>query len=357
MLEAIRISRAAYPHRLPCGAFLQLFGGLAGAAAAKGATPVDRAGSSRTRPRYVRDMSRRSHPRRQGGLGGGGAAPRRRLLRWEDKGLPAARRHAQARGAAHRAARDGRHRAADGLPRPARAKGAYKATLRVTAAVQMAVRRWIARRRARIRWAAVLCVQRFCRGRLARLRTKTLRRDRGVVLVQSVQRGRAARRHFERQRGAAVTIQAVSRRKRASRVVKKAVEKARVKRSYEGQIAEARERLRAEAEEKASVEAEKARGRDTLSLARPPRPRHAVCVNASFAPPPGATRVGARAARGQGEQPRGGAQGAKDGARKGALAAARRAGEGAHYVARAGADSPRAASETHPLRHVRSDAL
>jgi len=238
-----------------------------------------------------------------------------------------------------------------------RARKAHKATLRATAAVQMAVRRWIARRRARIRWAAVLCVQRFCRGRLARLRTKTLRRDRGVVLVQSVQRGRAARRHFERQRGAAVTIQAVARRKRASRVVKKAVEKARVKRSYEGQIAEARERLRAEAEEKASVEAEKARGRDTLSLARPPRPRHAVCVNASFAPPPGATRVGARAARGQGEQPRGGAQGAKDGARKGALAAARRAGEGAHYVARAGADSPRAASETHPLRHVRSDAL
>jgi len=235
MLEAIRISRAAYPHRLPCGAFLQLFGGLAGAAAAKGATPVDRAGSAAAA--LLPD-------------GGYCVGKTKVFLR------PGVMPRLEARRTVRRAM------AVIALQtafRGQRARKAHKATLRATAAVQMAVRRWIARRRARIRWAAVLCVQRFCRGRLARLRTKTLRRDRGVVLVQSVERGRAARRHFERQRGAAVTIQAVARRKRASRVVKKAIEKARVKRSYEGQIAEARERLRAEAEEKASVEAEKAR--------------------------------------------------------------------------------------------------
>jgi len=238
MLEAIRIARAAYPNRLPCQAFLQLFGGLAAAVRPLPSTSADvRARAEAAAATLLPD-------------GGYVVGKTKVFLR------PGVMPRLEARRSERRTA------AATVLQRCSRGLSARRMLSAARAAarvIQAWTRRRAAHRLARSRLAAILFISRCSRGRLCRRAYAAKRRGNAAVRLQTSHRAAVARRSYEDVRNKTMRVQAHARRKAASRRVAAALEREKVKRSYEGQLLEARERLAAEAEEKAEVEAERMR--------------------------------------------------------------------------------------------------
>jgi myosin-5 len=203
MLEAIRIARAAYPHRLPCPAFLLLFGAMAPAHP----LPADpRAAAAAAAAALLPD-------------GGYVIGHTKVFLRPGVMPKLEARRAARRAGAATALQRAGRGVSARALLSRAR---------RATTRLQATARRRAASRTAASRLAALLFISRCSRGRLCRRAYATLRRDRAAMAIQTARRGAAARAKYSTLRGAATTVQATVRRKSAARRVAAEVEREKV---------------------------------------------------------------------------------------------------------------------------------
>jgi len=229
MQEAVRISRAAYPHRMPRRDFGQRFSPL------HPATPRDDA----------------SLPKLLGALlGADDFCLGKTKVFLRGSALPdlEERRHALC------------SRRAVQIQTVQRGVAARRYRARAMAAalhIERAARRRAARRVATTRRAAGALARRVARGFLARRRVHRLRRARAAVRLQSAQRRHVVYVRYNAQRRAAVRVQAQARMQQARKKVRGMLEEKRVRATYEFQLHEAATRLQAEANEKSTLVAEK----------------------------------------------------------------------------------------------------
>lgn len=227
MIEAIRISRAAYPHRLMNEDFCAIFGGLGGGAAlgvaalARALLPAESYCLGKTKV-FLRP----------------GVMPGLEERRAAMRAKAATAMTCMVRGALARAYR----------------RRAALACLRL----QAAERRAAAARLAAARRSAASTVGRYGRGGIARARARVWRVARAATALQAACRRRVAMRRLADQRRAAVVVQSKARQRSAVRTVRQLLEKARLRASYEGMLSESRARLEQEAHDRERLEGEKA---------------------------------------------------------------------------------------------------
>ena len=229
MYEAVRISRAAYPHRLQIESFMQLFALLV----------------ARPAPADAAALAKAVLPK--GGFCVGKTkvflAPGV-LARLEE------RRDAMRFGAAVVMQTMGRGRAARLLLREA---------LRAACRLESHHRARAARRALTARRRAVLRIQRTVRGALAVQLCDRMRLVGSVVVIQAAVRRRRVILHFVSERRAAIAIQSRARVSRARRRFEEELAADRLRKSYLGQLQEARARLESEANVKEQLQSDKAK--------------------------------------------------------------------------------------------------
>ena len=302
MLEAVRISRAAYPHRLPRPAVAKRFGPVAvfEAGVARGGDVAAKALFAGIEPKHMTTVQLRNALKsahvaysdkdsqdeliaaveKQGTHGlnallqlllppsaeyaDGGFCVGKTKVFFKGSQLPMLETRLLAL----------RTKRAVKLQSHARRRTSAKYWRRVKKAVpiiQSSMRRWHARRIAAKRRAAQRRISGLVRGFLARRCVAKLRRDRAVVRIQKAYRGGLKRREYVALRRAAVKFQARARTVWAVRSYQEKREKARLQATYKGQLEEARQRLEKEANEREGLLAEKKRLESLLSNAESAR--------------------------------------------------------------------------------------
>jgi len=238
MIEAVRISRAAYPNRLRHEHFVQRFGSLAPDAADVAALLTAL-------------------------LPEGGYCVGKTKIFFKPRMMPAleSRRAALCSKLASRIQR---------VTRGRKARRYFLAVRRAILAIETAARRAAARRTAAIRRKSALNIGKLARGRLARVRCREVRRTRASVGIQAHFRSAIARRVYKRQKWAALKLQSFVRMRTAMLAFTSKLAQARARATYEGQIAEARARLEAQADEKLTLEEDKKRLEQALKGAITP---------------------------------------------------------------------------------------
>jgi myosin-5 len=232
MQEAVRISRAAFPHRLPRKDFLLRFGPLRAGTDVRDEAQLPPLLAALLQPDafclgktkvFMRGSTLPDLEDQRAGL------CTRRVVQ-----LQAAWRGLGAR----------RYRAA-----------AAAAVLRI----ECAARRSRARRAAATRRGAGGRIRRVWRGALARRLCVALRTSRAATRIQAAQRRHRLDRPYAARKRAAVRVQAAGRARLARSRCTKMAEEKKVQATYEYQLNEARTRLQAEADEKSALAAEKAK--------------------------------------------------------------------------------------------------
>ena len=302
MLEAVRISRAAYPHRLPRAAVAKRFGAVAveEAGAQRGGDVASKALFAAVEARHMTTVQLRetlkkadaSFSDKDGqeelvgkveGLGTTGLQALLALLLpssadYADGGFCVGKTKVFFKGSQLPQLETRllvmRTKRAIKLQAHARRVAAaefFKQAKKAIPKLQAAARRRLARRQASRLRNAALIISRVARGALARRRVTRLRRCRAATLVQSAWRGGKERKAYHTRRRAAVKLQARARQVDATRNYKARVEKARLQATYKGQLDEARTRLEREASEREGLLAEKQRLEKMLSSAESSR--------------------------------------------------------------------------------------
>ena len=241
MLEAVRISRAAFPHRLELLAFAGHFGALAAAvvAAAAEAPLAERVAKLLTALLPDGGEGKEYYQGKTKVFLRAGVLAGLDLRRTELRSRTALSVQRIARGRAARALR--------------------RRALNAVGLVERCARLFLRRRRAERQVRARSTMQARARGQLARRRVENLRRQRAATSLQALARRRRCSTDYTKQRKAASLLQGRARTQRAMRDLQERLEEMRLKKSYEGQLAEARERLQAEADEKSQLVTDKAR--------------------------------------------------------------------------------------------------
>jgi myosin V len=232
MQEAVRISRAAFPHRLPRKDFLKRFGPLRAGTDVRDDAQLPALLAALLEPDAFCLGKTKVFMR-------GSTLPD-----LEDQRLALCTRRVVQLQAAWRGLGARRYRAA-----------AAAAVLRIGCAA----RRRSARRVATTRRGAGGRIRRVWRGALARRRCAALRTSRAATRIQAALRRHRLDRPYAARKRAAVRVQAAVRARLARSRCAKMAEERKVQATYEYQLNEARARLQAEADEKSALAAEKAR--------------------------------------------------------------------------------------------------
>mmetsp|Transcript_46566 Transcript_46566/g.101171 ORF Transcript_46566/g.101171 Transcript_46566/m.101171 type:complete len:1135 (-) Transcript_46566:603-4007(-) len=238
MLEAVRIARAAYPHRLPVETFKRLFEPLLGDKA-RGMSLEQLAEELLTDGSYCLGKSKIFlRP---------GVMPSLEERRSEQRALKATVLQ----------------RAARGMLARSRLRHAIKNAV----SLQAAARRRTARRNAQRRRSSIELMQRLQRGAAARVRVKALRRCLAATRLQMGARRHLCEKVYCTQRRAAVKVQTKARMVHAHRIFIEKMEQERLRQTHLGQLKEARDRLEAEAMMKEQLLADKQRLEKELAMA------------------------------------------------------------------------------------------
>lgn len=232
MQEAVRISRAAFPHRLPRKEFLLRFGPLRAGTDVRDDAQLPSLLAALLQPDAFCLGKTKVFMR-------GSTLPD-----LEDQRLDLCTRRVVQLQAAWRGLGARRYRAA-----------AAAAVLRI----ECAARRCRARRAAATRRGAGGRIRRVWRGALARRLCIALRTSRAATRIQAAQRRHRLDRPYAARKRAAVRVQAAGRARLARSRCTKMAEEKKVQATYEYQLNEARTRLQAEADEKSALAAEKAK--------------------------------------------------------------------------------------------------
>jgi len=298
MLEAVRISRAAYPHRLPRLAVAKRFGHLVREEfpGKKGADVALKALHAANEPKFMTTVQLRECLRANGGsysdsdsqetlcekveklgreglhamlamllpptaeLTDGGFCVGKTKVFFKASQLPTLETRLLSM-------RTRRVLKLQAHARRIAAAAFYRRAKKAIPKIQSAARRRAGRRAMLRRLAAAHTIGRIAKGWVTRKRVREGRRCSAAVVIEASYRGNKQRRqHLKRQR-AAKLIQSFARMQYARRWFADKVEKARLQATYKGQLEEAKQRLASEANEREGLLAEKQRLEAMLSKA------------------------------------------------------------------------------------------
>ena len=263
MLEAVRISRAAYPHRLPRAAVAKRFAPLARAIAPEKCASA-KLDFAVTEPKHMTTAQLRSLLTKCGTPFGSSDSQAELAAKVEAAGatgLTALMEILLPNGGYSIGKTKVFFRDRAALARVEAAELATKRAIQLQAHARRikAAKFYVAAKKAIPRIQA--CARRGARARqlLKRMRRENAAQMKASTTIQSYARMKPKRRRYAQMRKAAVVIQKDARMRLRHKNFGEMLEKARVQRTYEGQLAEARARLEREASERDALAQEKQR--------------------------------------------------------------------------------------------------
>jgi myosin-5 len=263
MLEAVRISRAAYPHRLPRADVAKRFSPLA-----RAVNPEKARGAmldfAVTEPRHMTTAQLRALLTKCGVGFGSGDSQEALATKVEEAGASGLAQMMQI------LLPDGGYclgktkvffkgSELPGLETRRLALAAKRAVQIQAHARRVAASAYYRRAKRAIPRIQAYARRRMARRLLARMRLENTQKTKAAMLIQSYARMRPKQRRYALMRKAAVVVQKDARMRLRHKHFGEMIEKARVQRTYEGQLKEARMRLEREASERENLVTEKSR--------------------------------------------------------------------------------------------------